>query len=150
VADQPAGDADDPAPQGGDHGFASADAVARQDDLAAGDGGELVQPGGHAGGQQRAPHPSGIDLGISAGKVPQRGAVLAVAEEVLDAGAVPVPVLGGGGLIRRGDVQVGQDEGIGVDRAGLGELGDGQGALVGVQGAAAATGGRWTPARGPA
>ena len=48
---------------------------------------------------------------------------------------MPVPVLGG--FVRRSHVQVGQDEGVGVDRAGLGELRDGQGALVRVQGAAA-------------
>jgi hypothetical protein len=39
-----------------------------RDVLAAGGGGELVQPGRHAGGEQRAPHSGGIDLGISAGQ----------------------------------------------------------------------------------
>jgi hypothetical protein len=51
LADQPAGDGDDPAPLGGDHGLAAADAVAMKDVLAAGGGGELVQPGGPGGGQ---------------------------------------------------------------------------------------------------
>ena len=77
---------------------------------------------------------------MAAGQVPQGGAVLAVAEEVLDRGAVPVPVPGGGRLVRGGDVRVGQDEAVGVDRAGPGELGDRQGALAWVQGAAVSAG----------
>ena len=65
VADQPARDGDQPPPQGGDHGFAAADAVPVNDVLADGAGGELVQPGGHVRGEQRAPHPGHIDLGVS-------------------------------------------------------------------------------------
>jgi hypothetical protein len=53
VADEPAGDADQPPAQGGDHGFAAAGPVTGQDGLAAGSGGELVQPSGYAGGEQR-------------------------------------------------------------------------------------------------
>jgi hypothetical protein len=53
----------------------------------------------------------------------------------LDRGAMPVPVLHGGGLVRRGRVQVRQDERVAVDRIGFGELGDRQGALAGMQGA---------------
>jgi hypothetical protein len=68
--------------------------------------------------------------------VPEGGAVLAVTEDVLDGGPMPVPVLCRGGLIRRGHARVRQDEAVAVDRAGLGELGDRQGALAGVQGAA--------------
>ncbi len=68
--------------------------------------------------------------------MPQGGAELAVAEDVLHRGAVPVPVLGGGGLIRRGHVQVRQDERVAVDgRLGC-QLGEGQGTLVWVQGPA--------------
>jgi hypothetical protein len=70
------------------------------------------------------------------GQVPEGGAVLAVAEDVLDGGPVPVPVLCRGGLVRCGHVQVRQDEAVGVDRVGAGEPGDGQGALAGVQGPA--------------
>jgi hypothetical protein len=73
VADQPAGDGDQPPPQGLDQGFAAADAVTGQDGLAAGGGGELMQPAGHARHEQRAPHPGGIDLGISAGEMPEGG-----------------------------------------------------------------------------
>ena len=57
VADQPPRDGDQPPPQGGDHGLAAAHAVSVHDVLACGAGGELVQPGGHARGEQRAPHP---------------------------------------------------------------------------------------------
>jgi hypothetical protein len=67
--------------------------------------------------------------------------VFGVAEQVLDLGAVPVPVLDRGGLLAAGDVEVGDDERVSVDRFGggeLGEFGQGQGALVGVQGAASA------------
>ena len=46
VADQPAGDGDQPPSQGRDHGLAAAHAVPVQDVLAGGKGGELVQPGG--------------------------------------------------------------------------------------------------------
>ena len=55
---------------------------------------------------------------------------------MLDGGAVPVPVLGRSGLARRGHVQVRQDEAVAVDRISPGEIGDRQGALAGVQGAA--------------
>jgi hypothetical protein len=55
----------------------------------------------------------------------QGGAVFAVAEEVLDAGAMPVPVLDRGRLLRCGHVQVGQDERVAVDALGVGELGQG-------------------------
>ena len=55
VAGQPAGDGDQPPPQGGDHGLAAAYPVAVHDVLAEGRAGELVQPGGHGGGEQR-PH----------------------------------------------------------------------------------------------
>ena len=88
--------------------------------------------------EQRAPHPRAVDLRISGGEVAQRGAVLGVAEDVLDAGAVPVPVLHRGRPVRGGHVEVGHDERVGVDRGGgAGELGQRQGALVGVQGAPA-------------
>ena len=42
VADQPAGDGDQPPPQGLDHCLAAAGAVTGQDGLAAGGGGELA------------------------------------------------------------------------------------------------------------
>jgi hypothetical protein len=65
VADQPAGDGDQPPPQGLDHGIAAADTVTGQDGFTAGGGSELVQSGGHAGREQRALHPGGIDLDVS-------------------------------------------------------------------------------------
>ena len=68
--------------------------------------------------------------------MPQRGAVLGVAEQVLDRGAVPVPVLDRGGPLAGGHVEVGHDERVAVDGVGGGQLGERQGALVGVQGAA--------------
>ena len=43
--------------------LAAADAVTCRDVLAAGSGGELVQPGGRDGGLQRAPRPGRIDRG---------------------------------------------------------------------------------------
>ena len=52
-------------------------------------------------------------------------------------GAVPVPVLYRGCPGRGGDVVVGEEEGVPVHRVSLGELIEGQGALVGVQSAAA-------------
>jgi hypothetical protein len=61
------GDGDQPPAQGGDHGLAAAHAVPCQDVLPCGDGGELVQPGGHARCQPRAPHPGQVHLGISGG-----------------------------------------------------------------------------------
>ncbi len=137
VADDPAGDADQPVAAGGDHGFAAAHAVTSEDGFADGGGGELVQPGGHAGGEQRAPHPCGVDRGVARRQMAEGGAVLAVAEDVLDGGAVPVPVLYGGGLIRGGYVQARQDEAVAVDGAGPGELGMGRARSWGVQGAAA-------------
>jgi len=83
VAGQPAGDGDQPPAQGGDHGLAAAHAVPVQDVLAGGGGGELVQPGGHGRGEQRAPHPGQVHLGVSRREVPEGGAELAVAEDVL-------------------------------------------------------------------
>ena len=80
---------------------------------------------------------AGVDLLVRRGQVPQRGAVLRVAEDVLDAGAVPVPVLAGRGLGWCRDVDVGADEAVGVDRRFLLEFGEGQRPLSGVQGAAA-------------
>jgi len=44
VADQAAGHGDEPTAQGGDHGFAAADAVTFHDGVVADGGGELVQP----------------------------------------------------------------------------------------------------------
>ena len=75
------------------HDLAAADAVTEQ--LAGGseDAGELVQPAGDAGGEQRTPHPGGVDLDISRGEVSQSGSELGIFEHVLNRGAVPIPVL---------------------------------------------------------
>src|SRR5712691_8125557 len=99
-------------------------------------GGELVQPGGHARGEQRAVHPGHIHPGVSRGEMPEGGAELAVAEDVLDRGAVPEPVLRRHGLIWRGHVQVRQYERVAVDRTGAGDLGERQGTLIGAPGPA--------------
>ena len=56
-----------PVPQGGDHGFAGADAVAGEGAVGSGGGGELVQPAGDGGGEQGAPHPGGVDVGVAGG-----------------------------------------------------------------------------------
>src|SRR5712692_3803203 len=130
VADQPGGGEDERPPQGGDHRLAAAGAVSFQQLAAADQPGELVQPGGDGGGDQRRPHPRGVDLLIARGQVPQRGAVLAVAEYVLDAGAVPVPVLARHGPGRGGDIDVGQDEAVGVDSGFLRQLGEQQVPLI--------------------
>jgi hypothetical protein len=56
VADQPGRYPEQPVPQGGDHALAAADAVAEQPGARVGRG-ELVQPAGDAGREQRTPHP---------------------------------------------------------------------------------------------
>jgi hypothetical protein len=63
--------------------------------------------------------------------VAQCGAVLGVAEQVLDRGAVAVPVLDRGRPVAAGDVEVGHDERVAVDRVEAGELVEREGALVG-------------------
>ncbi len=68
--------------------------------------------------------------------MPEGGAVLAVAEDVLDRGAVPVPVLRLHRFAGRGHVQVRQYERVAVDRTGAGQLGERQGTLIRVQGPA--------------
>ena len=64
---------------------------------------------------------------------------------VLHLGAVPVPVLDGGGLVAGADVEVGDDERVGVDR--VGEFGQQQRAVRGGGCAAAAPTDQWRPAR---
>jgi len=98
--------------------------------------GELVQPRGDVRGEQRAPHPGGIDRGITGYGRCGRAAPCLLSPLILNGGPVPVPVLGRGGLARCADIQVGQDEGIGVDRVSAGQPGQGQGTLGGVQGPA--------------
>jgi hypothetical protein len=41
--------------------------VAAQHPLGVLGGGEVVQPGGHGRGQQRTPHPGGVDLDVAGG-----------------------------------------------------------------------------------
>jgi hypothetical protein len=62
--------------------------------------------------------------------VQEGGVVGAYAEGILDGGAVPIPVLYHGRLIRRGHVQVRQDERVAANRGGPGEIGNRQGALA--------------------
>src|SRR5262249_5705953 len=54
------------------------------------------------------PHPGGVDLDVARRQVTQRGAVLAVTEDVLDGGAVAVPVLDFDSGLRCRDVEVGE------------------------------------------
>src|SRR3954447_17524996 len=93
VADQAGGDGKQSPPQGGDHGLAAADTVPDQPPvqlpgrltiwlLLAG-GGEVVQPAGEGGGEQRGPHPGPVHCMVPGGQVAQRGAVFGVAEQVL-------------------------------------------------------------------
>ena len=63
---------------------------------------------------------------MSIWQVPQGGAGLAVAEDVLHRGAVPVRVLRRNRLVRSSHVQVRHDERVGVDRPGAGQLGFGR------------------------
>src|ERR1019366_7513290 len=137
VAHQAGGGEDQRPPQGGDHGLAASGPVPFQELVAGDQPGQLVQPGGDRGGDQRCPHPRGTGLLIAGGQVAQGGAVLAVAEDVPDAGAVPVPVPGGGGPGRGRHVEVGEDEAAGVDGGFLLQFRHRQRPLVGVQGAAA-------------
>ena len=62
VADQPGGDRDQDPAQRGDHRLATAGAVAFDQLAALDEPGELVQPGGDGRGDQRGPHPRGVDL----------------------------------------------------------------------------------------
>src|SRR5919106_1712719 len=78
----------------------------------------------------------------------QGSAVLAVAEDVLDAGAPPVPALDRGGGGRGGHVPVGQHERVAVDGVGVFQFGDWQRPRLRVQGAPGGSAGRRKP--GPA
>ena len=82
MADQPAGDGDEPAAQGGDHGLAAADAVAAGIALApCGVVSWCSQPAMLAASS--APYIQAVfTLDVSRGQMPQRGPVLAVAEDV--------------------------------------------------------------------
>jgi hypothetical protein len=110
VADQAGGDGEQSPPQGGDHGLAAADTVPNQPPvqlpgrlaiwLLVVGGGEVVQPAGEGGGEQRGPHPGPVHRLVARGEVAQRGAVFGVAEQVLHLGPVAVPVLDLRGLVR--------------------------------------------------
>ena len=67
VADQPARDGDQP-PAAGWRSWPCRRARRARPMMSSprGDGGELVEPGGHGRGEQRAPHPGQVDLGVSA------------------------------------------------------------------------------------
>jgi hypothetical protein len=64
VTDQSGRDADQPVPQGCDHGLALAHAVPEQSALGCWSGGELMQPAGQGDTEQRTPHPRSVDLGM--------------------------------------------------------------------------------------
>ena len=132
IVDQTRGGGDQGPAQGGDHRLAAADTVPFHQLAAADEPGELVQPGGDRHGGQRRPHPAGIDRLLARRQVAQRGTVLAVAEDVLDAGAMPVPVLARHGPGRGGDITVGEDEAVGVDGR-LGPAPGSAGPLFGVR-----------------
>lgn len=76
VADQPGGDVEQPVAQGGEMGSAAAVAVV--------EAGEFLQPGGQVDGQQRGPHPDGVDGAVGRGQVAQGGAVFGVADAVFN------------------------------------------------------------------
>src|SRR6266540_3680572 len=67
VPNQAGGDADQSPAQGGDHGLAVADAVSGQGVVGQDGAGELVEPAGEGGGQQRTPHPGAVDFGVAGG-----------------------------------------------------------------------------------
>ena len=94
VVDQAGGNADEPVAKSGDHGLAAADTVPCQGFPTAAEGpGEFMEPGGHVHGQQRCVHPGGVDFLVAAGQMTECGPVLAVPEDVLDRGPLPIPVL---------------------------------------------------------
>ena len=133
VADQPAlGDGDQRPAQGGDHGLAAARARTRCPPRRAGTAVQWCSQAAMLAARS-APHAQ-VHLGISGGRCGGRRE-LAVVEDVLHRGAVTVPVLGGHRLVRGGDVQVGQDERVGVIAPARASSGNGR-ALVRVQGAA--------------
>ena len=68
VADQPGGDGDQAPPQGGDHRLAAADPVAFDELAAEDEAGELAEPGGDCGGDQRGPHPAGLTCSFAEGR----------------------------------------------------------------------------------
>jgi hypothetical protein len=105
--DQPGEDVQQAVLQSRDHGLAAADTLPVQPPVSAGGGGELMQPPDDAGPQQRAPHPGPVDLLVARRQVAQGGAEFGVAEQVLDLGPVPVPVLNLRGLRAGGDIEVG-------------------------------------------
>ena len=78
VVDHAGGDADESVPQGRDHGPPAAFAVAGQRPVWSLGGGELVEPAGHGRGQQRPPHPCGVDFFVARGQMAKRGAVFPV------------------------------------------------------------------------
>jgi hypothetical protein len=69
VADQAGGNGDQSPAQGGDHGLTVPDAVPGQGVVGQHGAGELMEPAGEGGGQQRAPHPGVVDLGVTGGQV---------------------------------------------------------------------------------
>src|ERR1700730_6594937 len=70
VVDQAAGNADEPVPQGRDHGFAAADTVpCHRAPATAEDPGEFMEPGGHVRRQQRCVHPGGVDFLVATGQM---------------------------------------------------------------------------------
>jgi hypothetical protein len=69
----PNGDADQSVSQGGNHRLvAVADTVPEQRAVGGAAGGELVQPAGQAGSEQRSPHPLPVTLEIPRGQVVAR------------------------------------------------------------------------------
>ena len=95
MADQPARDGDQP-PQGGDMALPPRTPCPSTSPRQ-GRGGELVQPGGHGGGEQRPCIHAVLTWGIQTGG-PAGRRRSCVAEQVLHHGAVTVPVFRGHGL----------------------------------------------------
>jgi hypothetical protein len=62
----------------------------------------------------------------------QPGPVLAVTEDVLDRGSLPVPVLDRDSFTRRRHINSGADKRISIDLAGFGHLTERQDTLIGM------------------
>src|SRR5262245_55811790 len=69
--------------------------------------------------------------------MPQRATMFGVTEDVFHTGAMPIPMLDRSSLLAGGDIKVGDDERVGVDRLSIGEFIQRQHTLVWVQGTAA-------------
>jgi hypothetical protein len=73
---------------------------------------------------------------MATGQMTQCGTVLAVPEDVLNRGPLPIPMLNRDRFTRRRHINEGADKRISIDIAGLGRFAERQGTLIGMQRAA--------------